>query len=283
MTHRTVLFSALVMLLTSCGKEGLHPTQNRARGWALNVSTDQFQLNDSDKQTADQLREQVVRANAHLQTFHDPSSRSPADGRASPWDIRLSVLGSKEGSVDFTWLQPSRAQATFGFAQCSSRTVPLKQGVPCESLALLSCLSTQSVATRDGSSAFSTSALNRSLLLNWLKDCGASLALASRKNQTVSFSIENDRVIFSPQIVFSILLFEGLWQSYEDANTESAAVATLSEPNCARSDAACLTSPAALSDCSGCERLKKGQLYTVFFLESLRQSYDVVISAPYIH
>lgn len=283
MTHRSVLFPAIMMFLAACGIEGRHSPQNSARRWALSVGTEQFQLNDSDEQTADKLREQVARAQAHLQTFHDPSSHGPVERRTSSWQFHLSVFGKKASSSDFSWVQPNRAQAAFGFAQCSTRSIPLKQGVPCESLSLLACLNAQSSATIVGSSDSLTSSLNRSLLLNWLKSCGASPVLASRLKQNASFFIENDRVLFSPEPVFSILLFDGLWSRYEDANTESAAVATLSESNCSRSDAACLTSPAPLSKCSGCDQLKKGQLYTVFFLESLRQSYDVVVSVPYVH
>lgn len=251
-------------------------------GWSFALSYGDLMLTDSEQQTTAELRTQISGSSAILQSFRDSAVRAKGSSFFSDrLKTQLHVFGPHGSSKDFSWSSPLKATSSIGFGQCAVRG---SQGavVPCEAVALLECLESQSNSAQSAATVLNSS-VKRSVLMSWLKQCGMPTALVSRTGTEFRFSVQNDRAEFSPSPVFSILLYEGLWNSYEDANVQASAVASFADSSCTRADAACLRSPLGLSYCRGCENLKKGQLYTVFFIESLRQSYDVVQLLPYVH
>lgn len=269
-------------LAFSCG---VKPGFNQAvgpYGWSFALSYGDLMLTDSERQTTAELRAQILRSSAILHSFQDSAVRAKGSPFYSEgWKSQLHVFGPHGSSRDFSWSNPLQASSSIGFGQCAVRG-PQGAVLPCEAVALLECLESQSISGQSAATELNSS-LKRSVLMSWLKQCGMPTAQVSRTGTEFRFAVQNGRAEFSPSPVFSILLFEGIWNSYEDANVQASTVASFADSSCTRADAACLRSPLSLSYCQGCENLKKGRLYTVFFIESLRQSYDVVQLVPYVH
>lgn len=107
--------------------------------------------------------------------------------------------------------------------------------------------------------------------------------LRTESDSNVSFKIQNGLISFAPSPLLSVLIYSGVWADYEEAVVKASAAATIPAANpCERADGACLVSPKPLSSCLGCESLSRGQLHTVFFIETLRQDYAAVRSVLFI-
>ena len=150
--------------------------------------------------------------------------------------------------------------------------------MPCEIKTTIECLS-QRMSAFQNSNSEQISSSYRSLLLNFSQLCGFEGSFENLEFQDVSFKIVGNEIQFSPAPLLSILIYEGAWASYEEALVRDVAVATLPQVvPCNRADALCLMSPVPLSQCRNCQEIEKGKIYTVFFIEGLRQDYQSVRS-----
>jgi hypothetical protein len=277
------ILGVVIQTLFGCAADSFDEYTEPTQGWTFNLSNGSFRLTDSDQQAGDQLRAQISVLYSLVQGFQDPAIwNSHRAFFSESWKSHLTISTSQGNQTEFEWFQYEHPPSLNYFAHCSIQQRNRMASVPCDTVALLNCLNFQ-VQSSQSSEGSAGSGLNRSLLLSGLKECGMSTEILSRTSPEYKFSIKAGEVQFSPSPAFSLLIYPGLWSSYEDANVQSISVASFSEPLCSRADAACLRSPLTLASCQGCEQLEKGQLYTVFFIESLRQNYDVVKSVPYIH
>jgi hypothetical protein len=276
-------FCATVLGSIGCGIEDPIEQSTPTPKWSFSVSNGELRLVDSDQQSAARLRSQIVEMYSLVQKFQEPIVwKRTSSFFSGQWKSQLRVHKYDGNAVEASWVQSTRSLSSHAFGRCKDRYSISSSASPCEALTLLSCLDSQTRETWSSNRSLNSGS-SRSVLINALKECGVSLQLVGRSSPEYTFSMSNGSAEFSPFPVFSLLLFEGLWSSYEDANAQSSARASFSDPSCTRADAACLNSPLSMSFCQGCDLLKKGQLYTVFFLENLRQNYDVVQSAPYVH
>lgn len=280
--QRFIFLGLFVQAMIGCAAQNSELRGGVANAWSFKLTNGDFQLTDSDQQSGAHLRAQVAKIYSLVHRFQDPVvwSRRPKSF-SEPWSSHFTIYSSKTPQAEFDWVQSYQNHFSNDFGNCTVSWPSLSK-VPCEAVALLNCLEhhAERLQASDGNS---DSSPFRSVLLNGLKECGMSTQLVSRTSPEYRFSIQNREARFSPFPVFSLLLYQGVWSSYEDANAQSSAVATFADSSCARTDAACLSSPLSLGSCQGCEGLEKGQLYTVFFIENLRQNYDVVKSVPYVH
>ncbi len=279
--HQFACQSLILLATLGCAAQN-SGVKEVTQGWSFTLTNGSLRLSDSEGQSGEQLRSQIASVYSTVQSFQDPIvwSRHPTFF-SEGWKSHLTISASQSAPVELHWVSSEELQTSLSFAHCSAQN-SLSSLVPCEALALLNCLDLHAQSL-ESSKETANSGPDRSILLSGLKECGMSTALVSRTGTEFTFSIKGSEVRFSPSPVFSLLLFQGLWSSYEDANAQSSAVASISDSSCTRTDAACLKSPLDLSVCRGCEQLGKGQFYTVFFIENLRQNYDAVRSVPYIH
>jgi hypothetical protein len=229
-----------------------------------------------------QLRKQLAGIDKSRRFFRDPIAQLP---RSSFFTGQLTLIGKKRSHV-YLWTPEVVNPVFWTYASC-----PTQQGYFwCEYSALLRCLERVSAHESERSemnvsalkSSRSTSANSASLLMDWFEKCGLGGSLTEKGHGGVRFQLGREQVIFEPAPLLSLLIYEGAWSNYEDAVVQAVAAATLpAKSSCKRADGACLESPLPIQHCTGCANLVKGRLYTVFFIESLRQAYDDVKSVVF--
>lgn len=276
----------LGLLLTSSGliscSSGVSTEQHGVRknpSWRVEMSLPSGLKLSEDSSTQEiQLLNQVNQIDVSRSFFRDPGSLSVNN---SPYSIQL-MTSSRGNSKVYNWIPEfSSNQKSLLFAGCSFES----GAVSCEYKPYLLCLqrvARESIASSSSNDSLTTNN-SRSALLEWSKRCGVVGLFRDSSQSAVSFKIQDSQVQFEPSPLLSVLIYSGVWASYEDAVVQATAVATLPAViPCARADGACLQSPVPISACRGCSDLKKGQFYTVFFLEALRQDYSVVRSSVFV-
>ncbi|NBW81262.1 hypothetical protein EBR21_05860 [bacterium] len=273
------LVSSIALISFACGKsnhEVVHP--GGGQSWRLSLSLPEgLQLNDDSSMLLDPLRAQLNRINLGRTFFRDPALST---GNLPFTAARLEVFG-QYSLASLTWKNPQFSGGTWKFGSCGDSGA----GTACEYQSLLTCLQTQ--AREDASITNSLGATgsspSRSLLLEWFRRCGVSSAFGSDVQSQATFSLRNNKLYFEPSPLLSLLIYPGAWSGYEDAVVQSAPVASIpAQVPCPRGDGACLESPIPVNSCSGCEALQQGKLYTVFFVEALRQDYAAIKSVVYV-
>lgn len=269
-------FGSVILVLMSCGQlSGV----NSKDLWSLEMSLPEgLRLTDSSSTNAVQLQEQLARFDNGKVFFSDPVRYS--DGFATPF-FRLNAFGKNQDKT-FVWAPDTNNSKGWLFGGCHIQG----QQTHCEYTGLLNCLKRQadSSISRSADGAALTSNRSQSLLLEWSTQCGLQGAFRDGSSSEAAFRIESGQIIFLPSPLLSILIFRGIWADYEDAVVQAGSVASLpAVVPCNRSDGACLVSPLPKSSCVGCETLMAGQVYTIFFIEALRQDYSSVRSLLYRH
>lgn len=269
----------IVLVSLACGKsnnELVHAGDGQP--WRLSVTLpDGLQLNDDSGMSLNPLRAQLSRLKVGQTFFRDPIVLS---GKVPSASARLQVFG-ENASPSLSWKNFSASQGPWRFGSCGEPGA----STACEYQSLLMCLQTR--AREDANATNPAEALgsspSRSLLLEWFRRCGVSSAFGSEFQSQATFAIRNNNLYFEPSPLLSLLIYPGAWSGYEDAVVQSAPVASVPAfVPCARGDGACLESPIPASSCNGCAALQPGKLYTVFFVEALRQDYSAIKSVVYI-
>jgi hypothetical protein len=273
---RVFLFGCLLSVGISCSDAA---EDFSSRDWSLEMSLHpELQLTDSSSSTAVQIHQQFSKVDLGKVFFRDPSGFSVSESNSF---MKLTTFG-RRGEKVYNWSPEKVIAGTWSWGACRSGSLIAS----CEYVHLLKCIQTQADAALSHSSVSdrNTSNRSRSLLLEWSSGCGAQGVFREDSTSDVSFKINGGQIFFAPDPLLSLLVFKGVWSDYEEALVQSGAIASLPAVlPCNRSDGACLVSPAALSSCTGCDTLVAGQLYTVFFIEALRQDYSSVRSVIYVH
>lgn len=102
--------------------------------------------------------------------------------------------------------------------------------------------------------------------------------------QTLSFKIKDGRIEFSPSPVLSLSIYEGNESDYDImlSQQDPVAVVAASGEDCGVAEGACRASPLPLSECHGCDQLKPGKIYRVFFIAHLSQPPETVSSVSFV-
>ncbi|MFZ9519131.1 MAG: hypothetical protein ACO3A4_01515 [Silvanigrellaceae bacterium] len=263
----------------SCGKSSNSPvTAGGGHSWQLSLQLPGgYQLTDNSTMLLDTLKAQLDRISIGRTFFRDPvelSEKSPF-GRA-----QMLVFGD-DSRVSLSWKSASLTGSSWRFGTCGGE----EHVTACEYQSLLKCLQDRSREDVLGQESAGTLGSNpsRSLLLEWFRRCGVSSAFGSALQSQTSFAMRNNNLYFEPSPLLSLLIYPGAWTGYEDAVIQSTPVATVPAlVPCSRGDGACLESPLPVGSCNGCANLQTGKLYTVFFVEALRQDYSTVRSIVYV-
>lgn len=266
MAMKNSIIKVSSLLMTACSVASSAPVEENA--WKLElVLPSGHLLSDEINASSEDFSARLSEIRAVHRFFNDPVR---LDEYSAPFDLRLTTRGTS-GERVYAWRHsPSAKQQAWKFAGCTTSA----GAVACEIAPLVECLLRHARAGKQ-QSAFSTS--QQSLLLDWSVRCGARNFLASEQQGEASFSIEADKVLFSPSPLLSLQIYSGVWADYEDALVAATPAASIpARIPCERADGACLQSPLPVESCNGCAALQKGQMYTVFFLEALRQDYPSV-------
>ncbi|MEY3903436.1 MAG: hypothetical protein RL189_2742 [Pseudomonadota bacterium] len=260
------IIKVLSLLMTACAADTSVPVQENS--WKLELVLPSGRLlSDGINASSDDFSMRLGEIRAVHRFFNDPVRLAE---NSTPFDLRLTAHGSS-GEQVYAWRDsPTARQQAWKFAGCTTSAGV----VACEYAPLVECLLQHARAGIE-QSAFSTP--EQSLLLDWSVRCGARNFLTSEKQGEASFTIEADKVLFTPSPLLSLQIYSGVWAEYEDALVAATPAASIpAQIPCDRADGACLKSPLPLDSCNGCAALQKGQMYTVFFLEALRQDYPSV-------
>lgn len=242
-------------------------------------------LLDDDQKSAENLHEQLRKIRNNGFSFGDPVVRRPGFSEPSGSGIKASFHGQFGGvqRFEYLWSISTQNKEANRFAACSTKGGDARNYLSCESKALYECLYRESLAAKTSDSQESRSSADKSLLMNWARSCGLEGSFENVFDQDASFKISDGRAFFSPSPLLAVLIYKGAWSSYEVASVEAAASATFPQVvPCERADGSCLRSPASVTQCLGCNGLEAGKIYTVFFLEGLRQDYSSVRSVLYV-
>ncbi|MBM3383313.1 MAG: hypothetical protein FJY29_12885 [Betaproteobacteria bacterium] len=274
---------ALMKVGCRAGEKELAGTHSNLPAWTLSLQLDSFRLNDSVGLKSSELSLQVA-DRLRVSSFFDPVGNSPYNtALQAPISGTFSIESRNNSVMEYRWTRQMSVRAANSFATCSAPVFGSRQFVACENQRVLECLGRR--AQQFGSDALSeaSSSAESSLLMQWLKSCGVDLQFANLIDANVSFKIEAGQLFFSPSPLSSLLIYKGSWPSYEEAQVQAIAAATLPQVSeCNRADGSCLVSPVALSQCIGCAGLEKGKIHTVFFFEGLRQDYSDIKSLVFI-
>ncbi|MEN9810721.1 MAG: hypothetical protein RLZZ488_2288 [Pseudomonadota bacterium] len=254
------------LFLTACAADTSEPVLEKT--WKLELVLPSGRLlSDETNSSSEDFSARLAEIRAVHRFFNDPVRLAE---NSAPFDLRLTAQGSSGAQV-FGWRDsPAARQQAWKFAGCRTSA----GAVACEYAPLVECLLKHA---RAGRKQAAVSTAEQSLLLDWSVRCGARNFLTSEKQGEASFSIEADKVLFTPSPLLSLQIYSGVWAEYEDALVAATPVAFIpAQIPCDRADGACLSSPLPLESCNGCAGLQKGQMHTVFFLEALRQDYPSV-------
>ncbi|MEY4064946.1 MAG: hypothetical protein RIR26_1154 [Pseudomonadota bacterium] len=282
-----VLFS-LLLNSVSCAKDttgGSVPVHET--GWSFDLTFSGLTLlSDSNGMPAAQLREQLLTVLNQPFRFRDPVQL----GSSFPVPASLHQLGGRFWQASGTqsrtldWQIQRPVQNGLHWAHCRGTGAFGSDSVNCETKQLLECLEFQSESEiRQQGVSQSRSGYDRSLLMAWLRACGISGQFESDFGSSAVFARDNGKLSFYPSPLLSLQIYKGSWANYERAVVNAVAAASIPAVTpCVRSDGACVASPVAESACQGCAQLEKGSLYTVFYIEGLRQDYTSVQSVMYV-
>lgn len=286
---RIILIVLSSILLVGC--QGTTKYQNegnmRPLRWLFELKLSSgVSLTDSDQSSLLDLREQLSTLSERTALFRDPviGQAFLNDPSSDTLNHALFLTVSKQKTLPFQWKFSQQRNEDWRFSHCSADVFGKTHFLSCESKLVFECLYRLSQTIQEnGHEDGEGSSEHKSLLLNWARKCGVDGTFENVFAQDMFFNIENDEIKFLPSPLFSLLIYEGAWNSYEDALVADVASATLPQViPCERADGLCLRSPVPLSRCRECQSLKKGTIYTIFFLESLRQDYRDVRSLIYI-
>lgn len=283
MSHRFGFSLAKVALcsiaLLGCRSGDESKSAQNSRQWTFQLSLlNGEQLSESSSTDALNLLAQAKAIKYSRAFFLDPFAFSE-----NP-DLMTARLTAKNQSTVrvYRWTpELNKMSSVWKDPSCSSP----QSTSACEHQPLISCLQRQAeeAVGEDTFDDLPRSGQSRSLLLEWSRRCGAEGVFGVDSVVSTRFSIQKDQVVFEPGPVLSVLVYPGVWTSYEDAVVQAKTAASLpAVVPCTRADGACLTSPQPVSACVGCSALVKGQFYTVFFIETLRQDYSSVKSTVYV-
>ncbi|NBX16633.1 MAG: hypothetical protein EBR09_04635 [Proteobacteria bacterium] len=274
-----LLRSMTTLLIPFAAACGVTAEKKSPRGWVFEMQLRQgLSLTDSNLTDGEKLYRQLSNVSLSKAFFRDPVTFGGINSASS---MRVRVFGvHREKSYAWKPLQNAGPEGIWGACRADGFQAP------CEQVHLVNCMKHKAEESLlNGLSGTGLSSdPSRSLLLEWSTRCGLRGAFYEDTLSELSFRINGGGIVFSPRALLSLLIFKGIWSDYEEAAVQSQAKASLpAVVPCNRSDGACLASPAALSSCVGCESLESGQIYTVFFIESLRQDYSSVRSMLYVH
>jgi hypothetical protein len=252
--------------------------------WSFELTSSGAQLlSDSEEHSVLQLSGRIQELIRGQFRFRDPVSRMPFVPSSLPSVGGRFWQSSGSNSRSWEWQAQLPEQVGLRWGQCKTAS-PLSLVINCETQQILECLHVRSESElhlEEGEERRSSP--NRSLLLSWLRECGLSGDFRAEFSDSATFSRQSGRLIFEPSPLLSLQIYKGSWQSYEQAVVNSVAAAGISAVTpCPRSDGACVVSPVDENECEGCSQLEKGSIYTVFFLEGLRQDYATVQSALFV-
>jgi|GEM_PF-635968 len=282
------LIAALPWLVLSCSDS--QQSTDSVRGWRFKLTLSPgAEIVDSNQTSAEQLHRQVSRLLIQKIQFNDPVLSSRHRGLFQPSVTgQIQIAGKSSQPQTFLWEPNPVNTLGWQFAGCAIGNPQMPDAyVPCEFKNLLQCLSERTSALAGSGKSESLSGENsistpqRSILLVLLRQCGVTGEFKEPQQQ-FAFTKTEKEISFSPSPLFSVVVYRGAWASYEDALLEIPAATLPVVVPCSRADGACLESPVEITRCSGCSALEKGQLFTVFFLEGLRQDYSSVRSVVYI-
>ncbi len=252
--------------------------------WRFSLQVDSLRLTDTVGMSAADLSSQLLTRIRASSFFVDPVKyNSNALNPSLPMSGAFIVSSRKATATEYKWSNKIALANGNSFGICSSLTSGSRQFVTCENQRVLECLDRQAQQSEKDETSDSSSGAQSSLLMRWLGSCGVAPQFANALEGNVSFKMESGQLFFSPSPLSSLLIYKGSWASYEDAQVQAIAAATLPQVStCSRSDGSCLISPVPLSQCIGCASLEKGKLHTAFFIEGLRQDYTAIKSLLFV-